>query len=126
MSALSQDETGALLIYLDGHNNFGFSGGPIVFRDIRSDDTSYRLAGVVSGFTPEQTPALNPVKVNPGGDLSNEEAWRITSQHGQKMILRNTDPMVVTNSGIVIGYAIQPAIDLIQKNPDGPKVTDQN
>jgi S1-C subfamily serine protease len=35
-------------LLIDGHNNPGFSGGPVVFKDIESND--YFIAGVVTGF----------------------------------------------------------------------------
>ena len=34
--------------YIDGFNNEGFSGGPIVYWDF--DKRSYRIAGVVKGY----------------------------------------------------------------------------
>jgi len=44
-----QDSLGESL--LDGHNNPGFSGGPVFFPDItKSNDSSMQLYGVISGY----------------------------------------------------------------------------
>lgn len=45
-----KDPAGLFLI--DGHNNSGFSGGPVVYKNQNSDD--FKVAGVVSGYYPEQ------------------------------------------------------------------------
>lgn len=39
------------VLYLDGHNNPGFSGGPVVIIDLDSDlNSHYKVIGVVSGY----------------------------------------------------------------------------
>jgi hypothetical protein len=48
-------------VLLDGYNNPGFSGGPIVYRDLNQSSTVIRLAGVVSGFRPEVVPMSMPL-----------------------------------------------------------------
>jgi S1-C subfamily serine protease len=47
---LSSEVTGdgATKLFLDGHNNFGFSGGPIVYRDLDQGGYVFNVAGVVS------------------------------------------------------------------------------
>jgi S1-C subfamily serine protease len=67
----------ATVIFLDGHNNPGFSGGPIVYRDLNQNGTVFYLAGVISGFLPELIPTVVPEVVKPGQDISQEEPWRI-------------------------------------------------
>jgi hypothetical protein len=112
-------------IYLDGHNNPGFSGAPIVFRDIDQSNYVMKVAGVVSGYQPEFLPVLSPKKIKVGEDLSKVEAWRIiTRPDGTRVRLEDTDQMVASNMGIVIGYDIISAVELIKKHPEGPKVTD--
>ncbi|MER9410652.1 hypothetical protein [Mesorhizobium sp. M0589] len=37
-----------VLLYLDGHNNPGFSGGPVVFHPPNQND--FRIAGIISGY----------------------------------------------------------------------------
>ena len=41
------EKTGTIF-YLDGHNNRGFSGGPVVFKPHNSND--FHVAGVISGY----------------------------------------------------------------------------
>lgn len=73
-------------IYLDGHNNQGFSGGPVVYTDIQSNVS--KVCGVVSGYIThqadvvEQTDATKALKA-------------------------------LENSGIFVAYSITPAIELI-------------
>jgi hypothetical protein len=123
ISAQAKDPSGELAIYLDGHNNPGFSGGPIVYRDFDHNDAwVFKVAGVVSGYQPEFAPVLKPVKVKPNEDLSTVEPWRIRTVNNQKVRYEDTDQMVSTNTGIIIGYRIDYAVDLIRKHPNGPKV----
>jgi len=94
-------------IYVDGHNNPGFSGGPVVFVDKGS--RSLRIAGVVSGYRNQDDKVFR----------------RIVSKMGDKdakIELAETDMIVQSNSGIVLGYSIKNAIDAISKNPIGPIV----
>jgi S1-C subfamily serine protease len=91
LSATTHDNEGNLIIYLDGHNNPGFSGGPIVFQNIEED--KLHIAGVISAYRTQ----YDPVIVN-----------------GTK-----TGLAVMSNAGIVLGYDIKPAIDAIKKNSIG-------
>ena len=44
------NENGAVVFFLDGHNNPGFSGGPVVYRDLnQSGAPVFYVAAVVSG-----------------------------------------------------------------------------
>jgi hypothetical protein len=57
-------------IYLDGHNNPGFSGGPIVFHDFNQNGYVMKVAGVISGYRPDLKNVLEPRKIKPDEDLS--------------------------------------------------------
>jgi hypothetical protein len=118
------EEKGATVLLLDGHNNFGFSGGPMVYRDLNQTEVVFYLAGVVSGFFPELVRVTTPVEIKPGEDVSQVEAWRIVIEGGHKFKLEDTHQMVPLNTGIVRGYPIKYAVDLIHKHPIGPKITD--
>ncbi len=122
-SATLQIPTGAV-IFLDGHNNPGFSGGPIVFRDFGQPGYVMKVAGVISGYKPDLKPVLEPKKVKQGEDLHDVEPWRIVTIKGEKFRLADTEQMVDTNSGIVSGFAIDSAVELIKKHPEGPQVTE--
>ncbi|MBI5455199.1 MAG: trypsin-like peptidase domain-containing protein [Deltaproteobacteria bacterium] len=87
---------GSIVCYLDGHNNPGFSGGPVVFKE--PNKNNYKVASVISGFRYEMEPIYD--KENNAMSL------------GYKY-----------NTGIIVSYGIKHAIDLIIKNPIGYKIT---
>lgn len=88
-ATLSMIENGSVL-YLDGHNNPGFSGGPVVFK--KNDFDEFNVCAIISGYRNE----LVETKVD-----------NTTTIH------------VKTNSGIIIAYGINNALDLIKNNPNG-------
>jgi len=57
------ENKGAILQYFDGHNNPGFSGGPILFRNrkINKPDNWY-LVAIVRGYVPQ----TNKMKTHAG------------------------------------------------------------
>jgi Trypsin-like peptidase domain len=85
MSALDSTNPDAIILYIDGFNNPGFSGGPIVYWAFGSH--TYRILGVVQGYKVENAKMM----VN-----------------GQP-----ADTQVLVNSGILIGYSIAHAIQAI-------------
>ena len=84
-------------IYLDVHNNPGFSGGPVVCEnsDTKSVIQELRIVGVVSGYYK--------------GQEVFDEGRRLES-----------------NSGITAVHGILHALDLIQRNPIGFPITKQS
>jgi hypothetical protein len=114
------------VILLDGYNNHGFSGAPIVFRNLdRPNDWVYYVFAVVSGFVPELSPVVTPDQIRHGEDVSKVESWRLMLTEPGK-ILRDTGQFVPLNTGIVRGYPIKNALDLIRKHPNGPTVSQLN
>ena len=68
---------------------------------------------------------VTPEEIEAGEDTTREEQWRIVKLKGGHLVrLKDTDQMVPTNSGIVIGYSITHAVELIRKHPIGPKVAE--
>jgi hypothetical protein len=130
MSATRPVDTGkkAVVIELDGFNNPGFSGGPIVYRDFHQPGFVYKLLGVVSGFKPEFLPVVSPKPI-PNADAASPEAkaegWRIVQNASTKQWFEMVDngTFVASNTGIVEGYMLAPAIDLIKAHPIGPQVS---
>jgi hypothetical protein len=116
----------SLLIMLDGYNNPGFSGGPIVYRDAFSKSWDYRLLGVVSGFQPDITDVMKkrPIKSREEASAqAREQPWRMgTASDGSLFEYMETGNYVALNTGIVRGFAVFPATELIQKHPIGPKI----
>ena len=83
-------------IWVDGHNNPGFSGGPLIFippQEQFARGRAYRVAGIITGYRVSALPVYN--------------------QQGRQI------GMLPENSGIVLAYGIQAALDLIEANPIG-------
>lgn len=91
VSCLHTTPTDAQLLFLDGHNNPGFSGGPVVFKEPNND--SFKVAGVISGYRYNEEPIYQGAQELP-------LAYRY-------------------NTGIIISYGIKHAVDLIEANPIG-------
>ena len=79
------------IVFLDGHNNPGFSGGPVVFT--APNTIEYKVAAVISGYRFVAEPVFQ-------GDAQ----LSITYKY---------------NTGIIISYGIKHAVDLIRKDPIG-------
>lgn len=87
------------IIYIDGHGNPGFSGGPVVFRPLDSKDleVELRVAGIVSHF-----PECSTQRVYDGSGK-----W-VGS--------------LLENPGIICAIDIDHAIEMIDANPIGFKL----
>jgi S1-C subfamily serine protease len=99
------------VLYLDGHNNPGFSGGPVIFGNYREGER-LQIAGVISGYKIQITP------------VQAAEIKKSPSQ-GQKMQTKII-PYVPENSGIVIAYHIAGIVDAIRANPVGFPLSQAN
>ena len=97
-------------VYLDGHNNPGFSGGPIAADHMPHKDSKLgpKIIGVVSGFKFEHTP--HPSRINP--PPKSFGGYPIADDH-----------VHLTNSGFLKGYDIKHAIEIAQANPQGFKLS---
>ena len=82
-------------IFLDGHNNPGFSGGPVFV--VNESNHHVTVIGIISGYIPQKS----PVKDDSGNDVFlnvNGTAKRVFSQE---------------NSGIIKAVQIHEAIAVI-------------
>lgn len=87
MSAIDHTNPDAVVLYIDGFNNPGFSGGPILFWSFNNH--TYEILGVVKGYKEDTAKVLvNGVHI---------------------------DTQLLVNSGILIGYSIQHALQAIEK-----------
>lgn len=94
VSAIDARNPEATLLYVDGQNNPGFSGGPIVFWHAESG--GFRVAGVVSGYRNEPLPVLREKDLrDPGARAYNDLYTR-------------------ANSGIVVAYDIKHIVEAIR------------
>lgn len=115
----------ASLILLDGYNNPGFSGGPVVYRDFSKPDYTLDAFAVVSGFRPEVVSVLerHPIaSTDKASEMAKDQPWRIQkNSDGSYFEYADTGNSVALNTGIVLAYTMGPAIELIRKHPTGPE-----
>lgn len=86
LSAIDSTNLDAVVLYIDGFNNPGFSGGPIICWNFSTH--AYQVIGVVKGYKPEAAKAV----VN-----------------GQPV-----DTQILVNSGILVAYSIDHAMKAIE------------
>ena len=94
ISAIDTRDPQANVLYLDGQNNPGFSGGPIVFWHARS--RRFRVAGVVRGYRNEALPVLKKKNI------------------GDPLAPAYNDLYTRANSGIVVGFDIRHIVEAIR------------
>jgi S1-C subfamily serine protease len=92
MSAIDATKPDAIVIYIDGFNNPGFSGGPIVYWDFSQH--AYRILGVVKGYKEDTAKVL------------------INGAH--------VDTQLLVNSGILVAYSIEHAMKAIEESQKQP------
>lgn len=97
VSMLSQRQNDTHYFLLDGHNNPGFSGGPVIYTPPGNDDIVC-VAGVVAGFT---------------------YAWDRVFLGGKE-----TEMSIRYNTGIITAYSIDYALKVIRSNPIGASLND--
>jgi hypothetical protein len=118
----------ASLLLLDGYNNPGFSGGPIVFRDLNQPSFVMSAVGVISGFQPEVVPVMKQQNIKSPTDASDSaktQPWMIQRRtDGSYFEYIATGNFLSLNTGIVRGFFIDPAVDMIRKHPIGPVTKD--
>ena len=116
------DQGGAQVMLIDGHNNFGFSGGPVVYHELGKPGYELAVTAVVSGFHPELRPVVKKEPLKPGESLDNLESWRRSADdRGNPVKLVDTGEFVPVNTGFLLAYDIKYALDLIAEHPVGPK-----
>ncbi len=86
LSSIAAREDGSRVLYLDGHNNPGFSGGPICFK--RQGSRIMSICGVVGGYRNDRR--------------------RVTDDAGNPLPMYS-----IENTGIVFGFDIAHAVEII-------------
>jgi hypothetical protein len=110
----SMVQNGITIFVLDGINNLGFSGGPVVTGNGKDLD----VFAVVSGFHAE------PLEVLPAPEPGQAYVSPIPAPPplpGQKL-KQQPKEVVESNSGLILAYDITPAIKAIHDNPIGPQL----
>lgn len=98
------DPAGTHVMYLDGINNPGFSGGPVIFANYFQNDR-LQIAGVISGYRAASAPVVEQLI-----DVTNK-----LSEDVQKKLVR----FVRENTGLIIAFGINEIVTAIRKNPIG-------
>lgn len=88
---------------LDGINNQGFSGGPVIY----GTGPALKVFAVVSGFITESADVMSPPPPANAPPKSPHSADQ-------------SEETVSLNSGFIIAFDISGALDVIHKNPIGP------
>jgi hypothetical protein len=91
---------------LDGINNEGFSGGPVVIFT----GPAQQILAVVSGYRYEPTPVI-PIPPDP---------QHLETQNNPHRSGEPPKEMVNLNSGFIVAFDIHYAVEAIKKNPIGP------
>jgi hypothetical protein len=113
VSAFSSGAADAKKVWvLDGINNEGFSGGPVVF----GTGTQQKLLAVISGFHTEPVEVVR-LATSKSGPKNNHHD--VPSDQPVDTPSRNREKVDV-NSGFILAFDISYAIDAIKKNPIGP------
>lgn len=94
LSAIESPGDGVPKFYIDAQVNPGFSGGPVIFNDIKKD--VLKILGVVQGKVDENTPVF-----------AGENTTGLT---------------VKGESGLMVGFLLTPALEAIRENPIGMPV----
>ena len=98
LSAIKSEE-GTSWLLVDGHNNEGFSGGPVIFKPLKRKIERWKIAAVISGYQVENTTVMDKT-----GKIIGYAAG---------------------NSGILVATGIKTAVDLIKSNPIGYPVEEK-
>jgi Trypsin-like peptidase domain len=101
-------ESGAIL-YLDGYNNPGFSGGPVIFANYEKGDR-LEIIGVISGYR------NNPIEVQ-------EEIVDVSaspSVDSQKKVVH----YILENTGIIVANNLSEIVKAIRLKPIGLSLPD--
>jgi hypothetical protein len=95
ISAMDSSNPAERVLYIDAHNNLGFSGGPIVFW--HAPTWAFRVAGVVSGYRTGEQPVYRSVP----------------QQDGSVIKVPVPDVSARENPGILVGYSIEHIVEAI-------------
>lgn len=105
-------DTDSRLWILDGINNAGFSGGPVIF----GTGNDLKIVAVISGYVQEPTEVIAgaPALVVANRRNQNSQAPK-TYPDGKE----HNKQTVNLNSGFILAYDIEHAVDLIKAHPIG-------
>jgi len=97
---------------LDGINNDGFSGGPVVFLT----GPQQKILAVVSSFVSEASDVLSVPVLGPSQNKKPTSSKSKPDDGGKRKNVVNQ------NAGIILATDASYAIEVIKKNPIGPVI----
>ena len=100
LSAIDSRNPKAVILYVDGHNNPGFSGGPVVFYPPGASEP--RIAGVLIGYRWDALPVVKRE------DLRDPSAETFKDLYARG------------NSGIVVAFSIEHLVEAIRESTANP------
>lgn len=112
-------------MYIDGRNNVGFSGSPLVYLPQGKPGFDFKVAGVISGYRSDYTEVMKLVPIAPNAITPEDRSLNliVDMADGSHKKLTGTETYVQGNTGIVIVYPIEHAVDLIKASEvKGPVV----
>jgi len=110
LSAIDARQDSGHILYLDGHNNPGFSGGPVIYANYNEHER-LEIAGVIAGYKNQPSQVLEAVV---------DESTSDTSESKKKIV-----HYVRENTGIVVAFSIYEIIKAIEKSPIGFPLLDE-
>jgi hypothetical protein len=111
VSALTNDGNLSIFV-LDGINNPGFSGGPVLF----GTGPDQKVIAVISGFYQDVLEVLPTTSSDRKTTGNVPPPPKLPSGKGKQSVKQ----IVKANSGFIVAFNIQPAIEAIRGNPIGP------
>jgi S1-C subfamily serine protease len=112
LSAIDYGDNTTALVYIDGHNNPGFSGGPVIFANLAKDH-QLQIAAVISGYRNQPIEVIDvTVPDKPTSENKDESASKNNSRKIQ---------VVLENTGIIVAHQLNELVEAIRSNPQGPK-----
>jgi hypothetical protein len=113
LSAIDNRNKDAPVVYIDGHNNPGFSGGPIIFSNF-GKGRQLQILAVISGYRNQPTEVVEVIV--PDAPTSENDKGAPTEHKSKKL------QFIRENTGIVIAYQLNELVEAIKNNPQGPKL----
>ena len=93
------------LLWIDGHGNKGFSGGPVVYQPSKAptlEECRWKVAGIITGY--HHVPVFTD---------------------GNRQVLTGDNQRVVANSGLMVATTIGAVEELVEKTQSSALPRDQ-
>lgn len=110
----SRNNNEGTVVYIDGHNNPGFSGGPVIFPNF-NEGRQLQILAVISGYKAQPLIVEEVEVAIPDSTSSNSGVESAPKKKTKKL------QIVRENTGIIVAYQLNELVEAIRSNPQGPK-----